>query len=103
VSSPRIFSNAEIIAEQDREYEESLRKDRERQDSLVSQLAAVEQEITNSGSVDDERLCVICMDRHKTHIFIPCCHFCACEECAERVGLTCPKCRVIIVERRRVF
>ena len=49
-------------------------------------------------TVADDRACVVCFDRPKTHAFIPCGHRCVCKPCSERVMAsaprdTCPVCR----------
>eukprot|EP00316_Scyphosphaera_apsteinii_P017255 CAMPEP_0119325442 /NCGR_PEP_ID=MMETSP1333-20130426/65823_1 /TAXON_ID=418940 /ORGANISM="Scyphosphaera apsteinii, Strain RCC1455" /LENGTH=187 /DNA_ID=CAMNT_0007333427 /DNA_START=16 /DNA_END=575 /DNA_ORIENTATION=+ len=41
---------------------------------------------------DERRLCIICMEREKEIVFIPCAHFITCSRCAERCT-RCPKCR----------
>lgn len=37
--------------------------------------------------------CSICMEQPKTHAYIECGHLCACQNCAIRIGTTCPICR----------
>jgi hypothetical protein len=37
--------------------------------------------------------CSICMDQPKTHAYTECGHLCACQNCAIRIGTTCPICR----------
>jgi len=55
--------------------------------------------------VDDENECVVCLDAQKSHILIPCGHFCVCEACADRlaVGDGCPICRTPVQIKTRVF
>ena len=59
------------------------------------------------GSVEaTSNLCDVCFDAEKTHIFIPCGHFCVCEGCATAVmavNAQCPVCRVKAVQIVRVF
>jgi len=55
----------------------------------------------------DEKLCVICLDRPKTHVFTACFHKCVCEHCAadikHKLVKTCPMCRMNSVVVRRVY
>lgn len=32
---------------------------------------------------DDKRACIMCMDSDRTHVFLPCCHFSVCQNCAQ--------------------
>lgn len=50
--------------------------------------------------------CVICMDREKTNIFVPCGHQCVCATCADRIvgeGKRCPICRALPTCHMKVF
>jgi hypothetical protein len=48
-------------------------------------------------SVDEQSLCVVCMDEPKTHAFVPCGHVCVCQGCGDQLlaiqPLVCPMCR----------
>ena len=47
-------------------------------------------------SEEDSRLCVICMERPKTHMLSPCGHKCLCEVCSQDLMARrnpCPMCR----------
>ena len=49
--------------------------------------------------LDVELLCVVCQDKRKNTLFLPCKHLCVCAECAESVkstGKQCPVCRTVI-------
>jgi hypothetical protein len=53
---------------------------------------------TKSDDGGDDDLCVICWDRKRTHIFVPCGHFVVCEKCKRDPKLAhhmrlCPVCR----------
>jgi serine/threonine protein kinase len=50
---------------------------------------------------EEENLCIICLDRHRTHILIPCGHWCLCEEHAQQGK--CPICRTDVASSNRVF
>ncbi len=50
----------------------------------------------------DERQCVVCMERPKSHVLLPCGHLCLCEEDAQ-VAVSCPLCRLAVSSRHSVF
>jgi hypothetical protein len=50
----------------------------------------------------NERLCVICLNKDKNVIFLPCAHFAACLECSMSLN-NCPMCRSEIQARIRAF
>jgi len=58
-------------------------------------------------AVEEEALCVVCMDAPKLHIILPCGHQCVCEACAQQLTQTtspsCPVCRTPIRETTRVY
>ena len=58
-------------------------------------------------AVEEEVLCVVCMDAPKQHIILPCGHQCVCEACAQQLTQTtspsCPVCRAPIRETTRVY
>jgi hypothetical protein len=35
--------------------------------------------------VEQEAMCVVCMDERKQHAMVPCMHMCVCEACAQRL------------------
>ena len=45
---------------------------------------------------ESESECVVCMDQDKAVIFIPCGHYCCCENCSLQLNQTCPICRSTI-------
>ena len=47
-------------------------------------------------------LCSICFTRMRSHVFIPCFHFHACKDCAEKCD-ACPICRRQYTHLRRVW
>lgn len=50
------------------------------------------------------RLCVICQDREKSVVLMPCRHMCLCAECSNHSAVnSCPKCRTVIARRISVF
>ena len=65
--------------------------------------------LTSDSNQDDSRLCVVCLDKEKSHAFFPCGHMCVCEACVETVTSLapekrlCPICRVPIDTSNRIF
>jgi hypothetical protein len=53
---------------------------------------------------DDETKCVVCMDRRRCIVLIPCNHFLLCEECFSnpRLHLHCPRCTIVNVNYLKV-
>lgn len=48
--------------------------------------------------------CIVCMERAKTHILVPCGHYCVCGICAAILrGKGCPLCRTVIQSTHQVF
>jgi hypothetical protein len=52
--------------------------------------------------VDDKAKCLICFDRTKAIIFVPCGHRVCCTQCSSQVKI-CPICRANIEIRQKVF
>ena len=52
--------------------------------------------------VEEESLCICCLDRPRDIVFLSCNHMIVCEQCAQRTAF-CPTCRVPITEKRRIF
>jgi cellular nucleic acid-binding protein len=50
----------------------------------------------------DEKLCIICMDKNKEYIVVPCGHFKYCAECVKKIN-TCSTCRGKIDSYVKVF
>ena len=57
--------------------------------------------------VADEKLCVVCLDGPKTHIFVKCSHMCVCATCADEIRqsgeMLCPLCRTPSKRISQVF
>ena len=67
----------------------------------IDPMAAEVQERAREAA-KEERLCVVCWDREKSHILIPCGHLCVCE--ADSRGIrACPLCRAKVSSAHRVF
>ena len=57
-------------------------------------------------SEDNERRrqCIVCRDRDRSVLMIPCRHLCLCDECNDRLtDLQCPVCREVVVDTIKVL
>jgi len=74
---------------------------------LCTQTIKVENaEETAKEPIEEDMLCIICMDRKKNAIYQPCQHICACIVCAYhtlRIQGTCPLCRQIIIKVENTY
>jgi len=67
--------------------------------------------LSHAGSAEasptEENSCIVCLDRPKTHAFMPCGHRCVCETCGEAVRAQrpseCPVCRQSIHSVQRIY
>mmetsp|Transcript_8829 Transcript_8829/g.7890 ORF Transcript_8829/g.7890 Transcript_8829/m.7890 type:complete len:346 (-) Transcript_8829:20-1057(-) len=60
--------------------------------------------LRNVQSPNEQRLCVICIEREKTVLLLPCRHLCLCEVCSTYDSLTnCPVCRRKINDKINAF
>jgi len=58
---------------------------------------------TNTNKeIEEKETCCICLRKKTSHIFIPCYHLCCCYNCSLKVN-KCPKCRVNIIEKHKVY
>ena len=59
------------------------------------------------AAATEEVECCVCMETRKSHIFIPCGHFCACQQCADAIMAAdkpeCPMCRHPADKHMRVY
>jgi len=54
--------------------------------------------------MENEKLCVVCLTNHKSHIITPCMHFCLCQTCADSGRIhKCPMCRKRVRQISRVY
>jgi hypothetical protein len=57
-----------------------------------------------SSNLEDARMCVICKEKPKCVLYMPCRHLCACQDCGHSNRLVqCPLCRQNILERIFVY
>jgi len=85
----------ETCAELDRVLKIALENVEARKSTLL--LSSIEQQ-------KEQRLCVICQEREKSVVLLPCRHLCLCETCSSHDDLgQCPLCRRPIAHRISVF
>mmetsp|Transcript_2166 Transcript_2166/g.7558 ORF Transcript_2166/g.7558 Transcript_2166/m.7558 type:complete len:84 (-) Transcript_2166:62-313(-) len=52
----------------------------------------------------DKYMCVVCLEKPKSVVLLPCRHSCLCEECAEaQQWERCPLCREVVEDTLRIF
>jgi hypothetical protein len=58
----------------------------------------------NNNNNEDGRMCVVCMDKSRDRLLLPCKHLVLCGDCASDPSLAmCPVCRVAIQDKLQVF
>ena len=74
---------------------------KEEKKKLVQKAASLLEEAAEAAE------CAVCIDKERTHIFMPCGHRCVCEECSAMVMLAaqplCPFCRVPATSSSKAF
>ena len=72
-------------------------------DKLVN-LNEVATSLIESVEEGIQKLCIICHDREKSVILMPCRHLCLCLECSNHSAVnSCPKCRTVISTKISVY
>jgi hypothetical protein len=67
-------------------------------DRIVNEAEAIKKD------AQERQMCVICQDRIKNMLLLPCKHLCLCEECSGHAQVSsCPICRKPIKEKMKVF
>jgi hypothetical protein len=51
---------------------------------------------------DDRKICVVCLDKPKCMLFLPCKHLAVCQDCAGRVR-DCPVCRTRVQNTIHIY
>ncbi|EDV96805.1 mitochondrial E3 ubiquitin protein ligase 1 [Drosophila grimshawi] len=54
-------------------------------------------------TLTQDQLCVVCSTNPKEIILLPCGHVCLCEDCAQKIDVTCPVCRSKIGSKAAAF
>jgi E3 ubiquitin-protein ligase XIAP/baculoviral IAP repeat-containing protein 2/3 len=50
----------------------------------------------------EKEFCIICMDKIREVVFLPCCHFLTCPDCSSRTG-TCPLCAKKVDKNLKIY
>ena len=74
-------------------------------DTLEAQLEALQLRLREQ---EERMLCVVCLERTRSHVLLPCGHKCLCSSCVDTVlgtgaDAVCPLCRTPIQKAQRVF
>ena len=59
-------------------------------------LGTLRPETVYEASDDPE--CSVCLEQPKSVVFVPCGHFCCCDDCSRMVNKRCPMCRSDIID-----
>jgi hypothetical protein len=101
---------AKAMADAEAAAEAARLKLEARQAELALEMQQVQAQlgvVAPAPQVEEEALCVVCMDERKQHAMVPCMHMCVCEACALRLleaqTPQCPVCRTPIQRSTRVF
>lgn len=89
------MSSVEEIDQLSRELQGALHRLSARKETLL------EKEL---DKLKEQQKCVICCERVKSVLLLPCRHLCLCQQCSQRSAMAqCPLCRVDISSRIDVF
>ena len=59
-------------------------------------------EVDQSGKANEDNECVICFDKPKQYLCVPCGHLCFCQDC-KNATKDCPICRQKVVQIIKLF
>ena len=100
----RIEQQAAELAMRMQQMQAQMQSDAMRLQQMHTQLGVAP---PAAPQVEQEALCVVCMDERKQHVMVPCMHMCVCEACAQRPldaqTPHCPVCRTPVNHSTRVF
>ncbi len=85
-----------LLSKQHELEQQRLKAAQEKAEAAAKQLAAEKQRS------EEERKCVVCLERPKDLSFAPCGHTCCCVACGTELSV-CPLCRAAITTRQRLF
>jgi hypothetical protein len=66
----------------------------------------VDQTNNEQEARNDKETCKVCMTNKRSHVVLPCGHYCLCEVCAEEINKTtrkCPICRAVNVRFNKLY
>jgi len=50
----------------------------------------------------EKEFCIVCMEKIREIVFLPCCHFLTCPDCSTKIG-TCPLCTKKVDKNLKIF
>ncbi|XP_037825517.1 mitochondrial E3 ubiquitin protein ligase 1 [Lucilia sericata] len=84
-----------------------MKKKQERDERRIRETLEKERKERRAKSrpvnLTPDQLCVVCNINPKEVIILPCGHVCICEDCSEKIKMTCPVCRGKINTRAAAF
>jgi len=102
---PETFPIIETLKLQNAKKESNLSLNRQSSTdsaTLINSAKAPPLTRKNSENLADSSLCVICLEKRKSHVFCPCYHYICCDKCSA-FAKECPICRVPVTSRIRIF
>jgi len=110
----KIFVSMTTSSDHDDAQLPSITAMREYSDKSFEELRLKDYELAYKGKttssnddkkeINDDSLCVVCLEEKKTIIYLPCFHMCTCKKCGMNESLTkCPICRSSIDCKEKVF
>ncbi|XP_052847282.1 mitochondrial E3 ubiquitin protein ligase 1 [Drosophila gunungcola] len=83
------------------------RRKQEREEAKIRNRLETERRERRARSrphtLSQDQLCVVCSTNPKEIILLPCGHVCLCEDCAQKISITCPVCRANIASKAAAF
>ncbi|KAH8239548.1 hypothetical protein KR032_005415 [Drosophila birchii] len=83
------------------------RRKQEREDALIRDRLDTERRERRARSrphtLSQDQLCVVCSTNPKEIILLPCGHVCLCEDCSQKISISCPVCRGKITSKSAAF
>ena len=86
-----------------KELEEQLEKSEQAMNDLLENESSSQQLSEERGRDSGDSMCVICLDKPRGMILIPCGHVCVCSDCVNKLGDKCPICRKNITKKHRAY
>jgi len=85
----------------------SLKELEQLEDTIKSTLKKIEhqkQDVISRllAQIKEQKTCILCIDKDKEIVFVPCGHLCTCSVCAQSL-IKCPVCRSNIQQRIKTF
>ena len=87
-----------------REYSDKSFEKLRLEDNKYTYKKKIARSNDDKKEINDDHLCVVCLEEEKTIVYLPCFHMCTCKKCGMKDSLTkCPICRSSIDCKEKVF